>query len=200
MIPKRFIDIPLIEQYFRIEEDGAIFSLRKHKYLKPSFNTAGYLFISFSIPGHNGDNPQLVRMYAIHRLVATKYLGQCPDDKETSHKNGDKMNNHWSNLEYLTHAENILKSFREHGRIVSQHLLYPRKPFSDATKELMSNAKKKRIRFVSEGTDTIFDSIEDASQSLTTYRKKIYNCIKNNKPFSTKKDKSLHGELSFVDL
>jgi hypothetical protein len=197
-LPKRFIDIPQIEKYFRIEEDGAVWSLRREKYIKPTFNSAGYLYVSLPVPGYNEENMyEFARQYAVHRLVATKYIGQCPEDKETSHKDGNKMNCHWSNLEYITHAQNILKSYSEHSRSKAC-FYYPRKPFSDATKELMSNAKKKQVLFKRTDGEIIFNSIEDASQSLNTYRKKIYRCIHDNIPFFNKKDASLYGFLSFA--
>ena len=192
---KRRINIEEIEKYFLIEEDGAIWSLRKKKYLRPTFNTSGYLYVLLPVPTPEYETDMLARSYAIHRLVACKYIGQCPDGKETSHKDGNKQNNHYTNLEYITHSQNILKSYREHGRIFP---VYERKPVSDRTKELMSNAKKKRVLFIQGKTKTIFDSIKDASQSLSTYRKKIYRCITENKPFKDKNNPNLTGKLSFI--
>lgn len=188
---RQHIDIPAIEQFYRIEDDGAIFSHRKHKYLKPTFNTAGYLYVAITLD---------TTMYiAVHRLVATKYIGQCPPGLETSHKDGIKANNHYSNLEYLTHSQNILKSYQEHGRVSCANGWH-RECFSDATKELMSNTKKKRIKFTFDGMEAIFPSIDDASQSLNTYRKKIYRCIKDNTPFTDKNQPDFVGILSFVDV
>lgn len=43
----------------------------------------------------------------IHRLVAEAVYGPCPEGYEVNHKDGNKLNNHPSNLEYITHAENI---------------------------------------------------------------------------------------------
>jgi hypothetical protein len=176
------LDIPLIEQRFRIEEDGAVFSIRKQKYVKPTFNTVGYLYVWVLM----GDRPLNI---AVHRLVSTKYLGQCPKGLETSHKDGNKNNNHWTNLEYITHSANILKSYKEHGRIFPS---YERKPFLNETKALMANAKKKRVKLLSlTGEETIYNSIEDASIGLNTYRKKIYRAIKENIPVK-------EGILSFA--
>jgi len=196
---KRFINIPHIEEYFIIEEDGAIWSKRKKKYLKPTFNTAGYLYVSLPLPLEDNHPSIDTRSYAVHRLVACKYIGQCPYGLETSHKDGDKMNNHYTNLEYLSHSANILKSFREHGRVAPYHPDYPRKPFSDHTKELMSDAKKKRVIFKFDGMEAIFLSIEDAALSLDTYRRKIYRCIKTNSPFKDKNTPDFFGYLSFLD-
>jgi hypothetical protein len=195
MIPKKFIDIPLIERYYRIDEDGAIFSLRKQRYLKPTYNSAGYLFVYIRID----NEPMSSRFYGVHRLVATKYIGQCPEHLETSHKDGSRQNNHASNLEYISHSDNIKKSFSEHGRKSYIHN-YPRKPHTDATKEAMSNAKKKAVVLtLTAGEVVIYPSIEDAAQSLHTYRKKIYRSIKEQSPYKDKHNPSIKGFMSFFN-
>jgi hypothetical protein len=177
------LDIPLIEQRFRIEEDGAVFSIRKGRYAKPTFNSVGYLYVWVVM----GDRPLNI---AVHRLVSTKYLGQCPVGLETSHKDGNKNNNHWTNLEYISHSQNILKSYQEHGRVFP---VFERKPFTNSTKEKMSNAKKKRVKFIFKDQTIIYPSIDDAASQLNTYRKKIYLAIKENIQVKG-------GYLSFADI
>jgi hypothetical protein len=167
---KKYIDIEKIERFYRIEEDGNIFSLRKQRYLSPSFNTAGYKFVNLTT-GEVGSGT----LYSVHRIVATKYLGQCPENMETSHEDGNIMNNHYSNFKYRTHADNCLKSYREHGRVFPT---YPRKAVEDSTKELMSNAKKKAVIYTLDGVSIRFPSIEEAAKGLNTYRRKIYLSIK----------------------
>ena len=185
---KKEIPLKEIEQFYRIEENGNIFSFRKQKYLKTTLNTAGYKYVMLTL----SDRSQI---YAIHRLVAVKYIGQCPYNHETSHKDGDKYNNHYSNLEYLTHAANILKSFREHGRRTDT--MGHHGEFSPYTKQLMSDAKKKPVRLLFDGLEVIFPSIGDAAKSLYTYRKHIYLSITKHKPFNTK-DGLINGVLSFI--
>lgn len=168
------INIEAIEKFYRIDEDGAVFSFRKNKYLKPIFNSYGYLYVYLNTE----ETPP--RWYAVHRLVATKYLGSCPDNKETSHKDGNKYNNHFSNLEYATHRENVQKAYSEHGR---NHYWAgkTRSPFADATKEKMSNAKKKRVILSSPLEQLTLNSIEETALFLNTYRKKVYLAIKQGK-------------------
>jgi hypothetical protein len=62
--------------------------------------TNGYRHVSLRKPGEK----QVKRL--VHRLVAIAFLGLGPDD-EVNHKDGDKTNNIYTNLESCTHAENM---------------------------------------------------------------------------------------------
>ncbi len=53
----------------------------------------------------------------LHRIVAGAFLGPCPDDRVTNHKDGIKDNNRLTNLEYVTRSENVKHSFRVLGRV-----------------------------------------------------------------------------------
>ena len=58
----------------------------------------------------------LRRRRKVHILVTEAFLGPCPDGLEVNHKNGIKHDNKVSNLEYVTHSENLKHSFRVLGR------------------------------------------------------------------------------------
>ena len=45
-------------------------------------------------------------MRTVHRLIADTFLGEHPE-LEVNHKDENKLNNALSNLEFLTHKENI---------------------------------------------------------------------------------------------
>jgi hypothetical protein len=52
-----------------------------------------------------------VKKFLVHRLVALTHL-QNPDDlPEVNHKDGNKLNNRVSNLEWVTRNQNIQHSF-----------------------------------------------------------------------------------------
>lgn len=186
------LDIIEIEKYYTITEDGCVWTKVKNRWLKPHDNIYGYIFYSIS-----KGVPHPVTVFA-HTLVALKYIGQPPTPKhEIDHIDNNKANNHYLNLQWVTHSQNQLKAYAQDGR---KHywLNKQRPPLSIETKMKMADAKKKRVRFVFDGMEAIFDSIEDASQSLCSYRKKIYRCIKDNIPFSDKKIPNLTGILSFI--
>ena len=48
----------------------------------------------------------------IHHLVLEAFRGPRPEGTETNHKDGNKSNNHISNLEWVTRSENSLHAYR----------------------------------------------------------------------------------------
>jgi len=83
------------------------------------------------------------KCHGVHQLVADAWLGPCPDGMEVDHKDFDKANNRPSNLEYVTHQENVQRA-RDAGRFPDMAgFKSPNfgKPMSDATRGKMSLAK-----------------------------------------------------------
>lgn len=64
----------------------------------------GYYIVQPVINGRN-------KPFYVHRLVAEHFIGPCPDGCEVNHRDGNKTNNHVSNLEYVTHKENVRHAF-----------------------------------------------------------------------------------------
>ena len=85
------------DTHYSVDTDGNVYS--KGAVLKP-FDNNGYKRIKLNIEG-------VRRAYLVHRLVAEAYLGAS--DLCVDHIDNDKTNNHVSNLQYLTRAENINK-------------------------------------------------------------------------------------------
>lgn len=91
---------------YKISANGQVKSFVKYKdgkILKPSFNHGGYLLIGLNIPKN--------QTFSVHKLVAQAFLGDKPKGMEINHKDGNKTNNHYSNLEYVTRSQNIVHSF-----------------------------------------------------------------------------------------
>lgn len=78
---------------------------RKGVILKKSINGAGYLYVNFWIDGRN-------KSIRIHRLVAAAFCFGYENGLHVNHKDGNKLNNHFSNLEWCTPSHNIRHAIR----------------------------------------------------------------------------------------
>lgn len=116
-------DIPGYEGRYQIDESGNVYSLsrdvvcskgilRKRKLLKlrQHKNHKGYQMVSLY------DSNQLKKGYSVHRLVAITYIPNVEILAQINHKDGDKQNNHVSNLEWISNTDNIRHSFKFLGR------------------------------------------------------------------------------------
>ena len=79
--------------------DGRVYSNKSRKYLKPGMMTSGYRYVNLRINGKSVS-------HSIHRLVAQKFLDNPENKPQVNHKDGNKLNNHVSNLEWVTVSEN----------------------------------------------------------------------------------------------
>lgn len=88
----------ILDEFYYINEDGEIYSYysNKPKKLKLFLREDGYLEI------------KLYHVhYKIHRLVAQSFIPNHDDYKNVvNHKDGNKLNNHYTNLEWVTSKEN----------------------------------------------------------------------------------------------
>jgi len=92
----------------RVKAKGGAFATRKGRELASVQKNNGYLCVTLT----DGINrPQI----SIHRLVARTFLGECALGLHVLHADGNKTNNHFSNLRYGTAAENI-EDTKKHGR------------------------------------------------------------------------------------
>lgn len=74
--------------------------------MKSGKNRKGYLVVSLS-----KDNVR--KSYSIAYLVARNFIGKRPDGLQINHKDGNKINNHFSNLEYVTCKENVIHAWKK---------------------------------------------------------------------------------------
>jgi len=99
---------PDFPDYF-IREDGAVLStVRSRPVLLRSIRCGAYE--GFTLRSASG---VLRRIYK-HRLLAEAWYGPCPPGYECRHLDGDRRNNHWTNLRWGTHTENMGDA-RRHG-------------------------------------------------------------------------------------
>lgn len=117
------------EEYFLISSLGNVYSKRTNKVLKLTKSKTGYLCFATRLEGR-GSKCILIRA---HRAVAEAFIpiptylieykhktynGKIP----VNHKDGNKLNNKLSNLEWVTHEENMFHAVNN-GLIPKKDLL-----------------------------------------------------------------------------
>lgn len=92
----------VIDEHYQISSFGRVKSFwhGKAKILKPVVLPNGYLRISLIIGGEKKGG-------MIHRLVAENFLPNHDSNLVVNHIDGQKLNNHVSNLEWCTQQENV---------------------------------------------------------------------------------------------
>lgn len=90
--------------YF-VTEDGKVYTSKRNQFREMSQPVClKYHAVNLS---HKGN----VKHCFVHRLVAEAYV-ENPDQKDyVNHKDGNKLNNHYTNLEWVTFSENIQHAF-----------------------------------------------------------------------------------------
>lgn len=106
ILDEYMIPVKGYEKLFLVTSCGKIFSLRTNKWLKLQ-NHDGYLKFASKIGGRAGKNICLF----VHRCVAEACLQKDSEDLQVNHKDGNKSNNHISNLEWCTAKENVQHSY-----------------------------------------------------------------------------------------
>ena len=101
----KITDVADYENLYFVSEDGRVFSHKTKKELKSSLDRRGYARVWLY-----KDN--LRKEKSIHRIVATAFVegNRC---LTVNHKDGDKKNNHYSNLEWVSNADNMRHSFSQ---------------------------------------------------------------------------------------
>jgi len=107
--PEFAFQIPGAPSY-GITQSGRIRRLDTGRWLKPCHSKRGrYLHVALWENGHG-------RLRPVHQLVALTFHGSRPSPKhDAAHYDGDKENNHYTNIRWATRSENERDKVR-HGR------------------------------------------------------------------------------------
>lgn len=91
---------------YKVSSYGRVWSDKTKRFLKPHVNNHGYSQIFLS-------GTEKKKNWTVHRLMTTAFIG--PSTLEVNHKDGDKLNNIISNLEYVTTRENVSHYYSKNG-------------------------------------------------------------------------------------
>jgi hypothetical protein len=107
-------DLKGYEGIYQINDKGDVLALEsirfknrvyKEKILKGVVNNLGYKCYDLYKDGKRMN-------VKAHHLVAKKFVDGYKEGLIVNHKDGNKLNNHFSNLEWVTHKENSIHSFK----------------------------------------------------------------------------------------
>lgn len=85
-----------------VTETGVLISRLTKRIVYPSLHKSGYL--RYNIERKNHIKPW--HKVRVHRAVAEMFVKKIADKNDINHKDGIKLNNHYTNLEWVTPAEN----------------------------------------------------------------------------------------------
>jgi hypothetical protein len=142
---------------YMISDLGRIFSIKKHKFLKPAIDNRGYYIVDL----HNG----IRKSFRLHRLVGLHFL-ENPDNKQyVDHINNIRTDNRLENLRFATLNENSHNAKIRKDNTTGIKGIYFKKSINKYCVQIRINSKQKHIGY--------FYSLEEA----TIARKKIANEI-----------------------
>jgi transposase-like protein len=159
-----------------VTENGDIYSRKSNRYLNLQYNDNGYVCVSLRMQGKT-------KALKVHRLVGFTYLKDSYfEGAHINHKDGNKANNHYSNLEWVDRVENMRHAHRT-GLIVAKPCT-----LSDDVVECV-------CRMLQEGV-----SISQTAKRNNVHRESVYQIIRGGvfKDISSKYDLSKINKQSRV--
>ena len=174
---------------YEIAQDGTCRNVKSKHIMSPDWGKNGYGRYTFTIQG-------VKSKHLIHRLVLSawgqvpeKYLqlGLTKDNLQVNHLDGNKRNNHISNLEYVTAKENI-----EHRDKILNH---------QNKSDDWENQKYPKKKVLCVETGIVFDSSYAAAewviqeQKLTSSLAVVAGCIRQCCRGESKFSRGFHWEF-----
>lgn len=137
---------------YAINEIGEVISTKGKKphTLQPVVTTSRYLCVTLQKEGSSRG-----RMMTVHSLVAQAFLGDRPKGMVIDHIDGNRFNNHYTNLRYCTQKENM------------------NNPNSNKP------GKKKGVGVIAtkEGEDRSFEDVQAACKALDLNARSVLACL-----------------------
>lgn len=94
-----------LNEFYDLYEDGSLYSKITNKFVVPdTSNRSGYVRVTMYKPSRT--------RHLLHRLVAEHFLEKKGGDMVVNHKDGNKKNNHYMNLEWVSRSENEKHAYR----------------------------------------------------------------------------------------
>jgi hypothetical protein len=163
---KRIKEYP---NYF-IFDIGEVFSLNRRKFLRKVINRPIQTNEAYYQVGLRQQNKN--KTYRIHQLVAKYFIYNPNNYNVVNHIDGNKLNNDYKNLEWVSASENTKKTF-ESGRLIHLNTRVKNSETRKKTKGKHHHNSKPVINII---TNTIFDTVSEAAlEAKMTISGLVYN-------------------------
>lgn len=138
-------------EVYEVNEFGDVRNIKVGRILKPALKSNGYVRIGLSKVGKT-------KMYYIHRLVADAFIPNEQNKPYVNHKDGNKKNNNYTNLEWCTPSDNNKHAYK--NGLINLH--------TDKRKQMikqrhLDNRKKVKILNNIGEIIGIYESLKEAS-------------------------------------
>lgn len=105
-LKSNFREVSIAPEYYINEEGTVLWSTYKNRSKSIRIGDSGYKTVDIVLEGKN-------KIIALHILVNLTFNGDRPfPNAITNHIDGDKFNNHYTNLEWTDHSGNLLHAYR----------------------------------------------------------------------------------------
>ena len=137
---------------YHISNHGRVKSLKfgKERILKPSLIGKGYPAVSICY------SKKKQKCELIHKLVAFAFIPNLDNKPQVNHKDGNKLNNHIDNLEWVTIKENIQHAWNtglfedKRKKVAASAKLHHSKPVLDLLTGTKYNSLSEACRLLNE--------------------------------------------------
>ena len=110
-----WVDVSGFEGVYQVSNFGRIKSLKRESFGDHKKSISEKLLkIRISIGGYGLvwlRSGNVGKGLSVHRLVCLSFIPNLDNKKEVNHKDGNKLNNHISNLEWVTPSENQIHAY-----------------------------------------------------------------------------------------
>ena len=157
---------------YHIYDDGRIFDLKYNRFMPQQINPDGYCTCTLSSDFNKR------KTFRVHRLVAICFIENVENKAEVNHKDGIKTNNHFLNLEWCSHSENIQHAW-DTGLIKNTEERVC-KLKAQTLKKGKDNPKSKPVILLNTGE--VFESGGIASQVYNVRQEQLNRCCNPKHP------------------
>lgn len=86
---------------YEVYPDGRVWNITRRRFIAQAVGSSGYMVCTLNSKSKN-----------VHRIIAQCFVPNPDNKPEVNHIDGDKLNNHKDNLEWVTRSENSIHACR----------------------------------------------------------------------------------------